>query len=81
MLSTADIRAIVVVVLTTIAVATTAAPYTERRIATVANARLAMGIALATISLENRNPWLAAKKDGNERTLVPRIARSDDNKG
>jgi hypothetical protein len=43
-------------------VATTAAPLTERRIATVANAWLAMGIALATISLENGSPWLAAKR-------------------
>ena len=38
------------------------APLTERRIATVTNARLAMGMALATISLENGSPWLAAKK-------------------
>ena len=61
-LSTTDIRAIVVIVSTTIAVATTAAPPTERRIATVANARHAMGIALATISLESGSPRLAAKK-------------------
>ena len=47
---TADIGAIVVVVSTTIAVATTAAPPMERQIATVASARLAMGIVLATIS-------------------------------
>ena len=49
-------------------VATTAAPLTERRIATVANARRAMGMALATISLENGSPWLAAKKTA---TSVP----------
>jgi hypothetical protein len=47
----------VVAVSTTIAVARTAA-----RSATVANARLAMGIALATTSLERGNPRLAAKK-------------------
>jgi len=49
-------------------VATTAAPLTERRIAIVTNARLAMGMALATISLENGSPWLAAKKTA---TSVP----------
>jgi hypothetical protein len=41
----------IVIVLTTIVAATTAAPPTERQSATIANARLAMGIALATISL------------------------------
>jgi hypothetical protein len=61
-LSTADIRAIVIVVSTTIAVAMTAAPPTERQIATVANAQLAMGIVLVTISLESGSPRLAAKK-------------------
>ncbi len=66
--STADKESIIIVVSTTITVATTAAPSTERRIATVANARLAMGIALATISLESGSPWLAAKKTA---TSVP----------
>ena len=80
-LSTADKGSIVVVIFLTITVATTAAPPTECRIATVANARLAMGIALTTISLESRSTRLAAKKDGNERTLVRRIARSDDDEG
>ena len=42
--------------------ATTAALPTEHQNATVVNAWLAMGIALATISLENGNPWLAARK-------------------
>ena len=65
--STADIRAIVVVVSTTIAVATTATPPTERQSATIANARLVMGIALATISLERGNPWLATKKTARAR--------------
>ena len=46
----------------------TAAPPTERRIAAVANAWLAIGIALATISLESGSPWLAAKKTA---TSVP----------
>ncbi len=62
-------------------VATTVAPPTERQIATVANARLAMGMALVTISLESGSPRLAAKKDGNKCTLVRRIARSDDDEG
>jgi len=66
-LSTAEIRAMVVVVSTTIAVAMTVAPPTERRSATIANARLAMGIALATISLERGNPRLAAKKTARAR--------------
>ena len=61
-LSTVEIRAIIVVVLTTIVVATTAASPTERQNAAVAKAWLVMGIALATISLESRRPWLAAKK-------------------
>ena len=47
----------VVAVSTTIAVARTAA-----RSSTVANARLAMGIALATTSLERGNPRLAARR-------------------
>ena len=68
MLSTAEIGAIVVVVLTTIVVATIAVPPTERQSATIANARLAMGIALATISLESRSPRLAVKKTA---TSVP----------
>ena len=46
----------------------TAAPPTERRIAAVANAWLAIGIALATISLESGSPRLAAKKTA---TSVP----------
>ncbi len=52
-LSTAEIGATVVIVSTTIAVTMTAAPPTERQNATVANFWLAMGIALATISLES----------------------------
>ena len=56
----------VVAVSTTIAVARTAA-----RSATVANARLAMGIALATTSLERGNPRLAAKKTARAR--APRV--------
>ncbi len=80
--STADIGAIVVVVSTTIAVATTAAPPTERRSATVANARLAMGIALVTISLERGNPWLAANKTTGARAphakcTATRVARQN----
>jgi hypothetical protein len=67
-LSTVDKGSVVVVVSTTIAVATTVAPPTEHRSTTIANARLAMGIALATISLERGNPWLAAKKTA---TSVP----------
>ena len=55
-----EIKAIVVVS-TTIAMATTAAPPTERQNAAVVNARLAMGITFATISQENGNPWLAAR--------------------
>ena len=66
--STAEIGAIIVVVSTTIAVAMPAAPPTERQSATVANARLAKGIALATISLESGSPWLAVKKTA---TSVP----------
>ena len=62
--STAEVKAMVIDVSTTIAVATTAAHPMECQSATVANARLAMGIALATISLEKGNPRLAAKKDG-----------------
>jgi hypothetical protein len=50
------------VISTTIVMAMTAAPTMEHQNATVANARLAMGIALVTISLENRNPWLAVRK-------------------
>ena len=69
--STAEIRAIVIVVSTTIAVATTAAPPTEHQSATLANARLTMGIALATISLERGNLWLAAKKTARAR--APRM--------
>jgi hypothetical protein len=60
-LTSKEIEAIVVVSMT-ITMATTAAPPTEHRNATMMNARLAMGIALETISLENRNPWLAARK-------------------
>jgi hypothetical protein len=52
----------VIVISLTIAVAMTAAPPTEGQSATVANARLAMGIALAVISLEKGNPRLAGKK-------------------
>jgi hypothetical protein len=81
-LLTADIGAIVVVVSTTIAVATTAAPPTEHRSATVANARLAMGIALATISLERGNPRLVANKTAGARAprakcTATRVARQN----
>ena len=61
-LTTVEIRAIVVVVLPTVAVATTAAPPMEHQSATVANARLSMGTALTTISLESRSPRLATKR-------------------
>ncbi len=60
-----EIGAIVIVVSKTIVVATTAAPPTERRSATIANARLVMGIALATISLERGNfGWLRKRWQG-----------------
>ena len=65
-LLTKDIGAIVIV-LTTIAVGMTATPPKERQSATVANTRLAMGFALATISLESGRPWLAAKKTARAR--------------
>ena len=65
-LSTKEIGAIVVV-LRTIAVATTAAPPMERRSATVANAWLVMGIPLITISLESGSLRLAARKTARAR--------------
>ena len=81
-LSTAEIGAIVVVVLTTIAVATTAAPPTEHQSATVANARLGMGITIATINLERGNPRLAANKTARARAprtkcTATRVARQN----
>jgi hypothetical protein len=60
--STSKEIAAVVVASTMIAMAMTVALPTGRRNATVVTAWLAMGIALATISLENKNPWLAARK-------------------
>ncbi len=76
-LSTAEIEAMAVAVSTMITVARTAA-----RSATVANARLAMGIALATTRLERGNPWLAAKKTTRARApraecTATRVARQN----
>ena len=70
----------VIIVSTTIGVVRTAAPPTERRSATVANAWHAMGIALATTSLERGNPRLAAKKTARARAprakcTATRVAR------
>ncbi len=60
--STSKEIAAVVVASTTIAITTTVALPTGRQNATVVTARLAMGIALATFSLESGGPRLAARK-------------------
>ena len=59
---TSEEIAAIVVASTTIAMATTAALPMGRQNATMVTAWLAMGITLATISLENRNPRLAGRK-------------------
>ena len=76
---TKEIGAILVMSMT-IAVATTTTPPTECQSANVANAWLAMGIALMTISLESRSHRLAARKTAKARAprakcIIIRVTR------
>jgi hypothetical protein len=77
---TSEEIAAVVVASMTITITTTVALPTRRRISTVATVRLAMGIALATISLKSGSPRLVARKTARvtsprARCTATRVAR------
>jgi hypothetical protein len=78
--STSKEIAAVVVASTTIAITTTVGLPTGRQNATVVTAQFAMGIALATISLESGSPRLTVRKTARVSSLrarctAPRVAR------